>query len=341
MRIAALLESATPPEQFIKLAGRAVDAGLDEVWLNEDYYRATAPPVAAALLASYPSLTVGIGAMPVFPRHAAVTAMEIATLNRVFPGRVITALGHGLPLWMRQMGVMPASPTAGLSERVDLVRALLDGSGIPAEDDSGVELALMFPAPKLEIWLAVTGPRMLEVSAAKANGTLFSMLAGPAYVKWARQRLEGAFPDERAMTDHRTAAFVLFGPHQGERDSRAAVRNMVAQMLARRPDSFMISCTPFAESLRAMAERGVDHLLGHMPDEWVDEFAVWGDEASCREQLLALQETGLDRAILAPVTGIDKGLAMSAVASLRSELSGDGQSSTCRRVRPESEEEAS
>ena len=62
-----------------------------------------APPLAAAALASTERLAVGLGILPAVSRTAAVTAMEIATLASIAPGRVVGGIGHGIQSWMAQM----------------------------------------------------------------------------------------------------------------------------------------------------------------------------------------------------------------------------------------------
>ena len=53
---------------------------------------------------------VGIGVLPVPLRNVALTAMETATLHRLFPGRLTVGVGHGVQDWMGQVGARPESP---------------------------------------------------------------------------------------------------------------------------------------------------------------------------------------------------------------------------------------
>jgi alkanesulfonate monooxygenase SsuD/methylene tetrahydromethanopterin reductase-like flavin-dependent oxidoreductase (luciferase family) len=73
---------------------------------------------------------VGIGILPAVARNPAVTAMEIATLCGLAPGRVLPGIGHGVQAWMQQMGVRPTSPLATLEEVLVAVRRLLDGDRV-------------------------------------------------------------------------------------------------------------------------------------------------------------------------------------------------------------------
>lgn len=65
--------------------------------------------------------------MPVPLRAAALTAMEIATLVRMFPGRFLPGLGLGVLDWMGQAGVRVDSPLTLLREHLEAIAALLAG----------------------------------------------------------------------------------------------------------------------------------------------------------------------------------------------------------------------
>ena len=49
-------------------------------------------------------------------RNVALTAMEIATLARLFPGRLTVGVGHGVLDWMSQVGGRVESPMTLLRE---------------------------------------------------------------------------------------------------------------------------------------------------------------------------------------------------------------------------------
>ena len=75
-------------------------------------------------------LTVGIGLMPAPLRNVAVCAMEVAMLARMFPGRLIAGVGHGVQDWMGQVGARVASPLTLLEEYAGALRRLLGGERV-------------------------------------------------------------------------------------------------------------------------------------------------------------------------------------------------------------------
>ena len=73
---------------------------------------------------------VGIGLMPAPLRNVATAAMEIATLERLFPGRFVPVVGHGVQDWMGQIGARAESP-------LTLLREYADGTAPPARRRDG------------------------------------------------------------------------------------------------------------------------------------------------------------------------------------------------------------
>lgn len=74
-----------PPERLHSLATTAEAVGLDELWVWEDCFKESAIASATASLAWTSTLRVGIGLMPAPLRNVALTAMELATIERMSP----------------------------------------------------------------------------------------------------------------------------------------------------------------------------------------------------------------------------------------------------------------
>ena len=93
--LAAIFPPSQPPERLGAVAAAAESAGLEQLWVWEDCFAESGIATAAAILAATGRVTVGIGLLPVPLRNVALTAMEIATLSRLFPGRLTPGVGHG------------------------------------------------------------------------------------------------------------------------------------------------------------------------------------------------------------------------------------------------------
>src|SRR5262245_3826556 len=114
--IGAVFRPQLPPERLRAIARLAAEAGRGALWPGGDCFLEGGISAAAAALAWTERLRVGIGLLPVPLRNVAVTAMEAATLERMFPGRAILGVGHGVQSWMGQVGARAESPVTLLGE---------------------------------------------------------------------------------------------------------------------------------------------------------------------------------------------------------------------------------
>lgn len=164
-----------PPERLRGVVRAADRAGLDQLWLWEDCFLESGVATAAAALAWSDRLRVGIGLLPVPLRNVALTAMEIATLHRLFPGRATVAVGHGVQDWMGQVGARAESPLTLLREHLDALRALLRGERVDTEgryvrlDGVALDWPPATPAPVLA---GGQGPKTLRLTGEAADGTV-------------------------------------------------------------------------------------------------------------------------------------------------------------------------
>ncbi|KFG00871.1 5,10-methylene tetrahydromethanopterin reductase [Streptomyces scabiei] len=182
VRIGVMHDRDWAPEGLPEFARRAESLGVDDLWVVEDLGWNGGVTAAAVALGATPRLRVGIGIAPAPLRSPALLAMELATLARVFPGRLVAGIGHGVREWMAQVGVAPRSPLALLEETITSVRALLHGERVEL---AGREVRLdgvKLVHPPTEVPPVVAGvvrPRSLELSGRVADGTLIAEGHGP------------------------------------------------------------------------------------------------------------------------------------------------------------------
>lgn len=177
VRVGAVFRPQIAPERLAAAAAAADAAGLDELWLWEDCFLAGGISAASIALANSHRLRVGIGVLPVPMRNVAATAMEVATLDRAFPGRLRVGVGHGVQDWMAQIGEKVASPMTLLREYMTALTALLRGDRVTVDGRyvKLTDVALDWPAgPGIELLLAAQGPRTLALSGELGSGTVIT-----------------------------------------------------------------------------------------------------------------------------------------------------------------------
>jgi alkanesulfonate monooxygenase SsuD/methylene tetrahydromethanopterin reductase-like flavin-dependent oxidoreductase (luciferase family) len=178
-----------PPERLRSVARAADEAGLEELWLWEDCFRESGIATAAAALAWTERLRVGVGLLPVPLRNVALTAMEVATLHRMFPDRVHIGVGHGVQDWMAQVGARVESPLTLLREYVDALRALLRGEQVTVAGRYVRLDAVALdwpPASPPAVLVGAEGPRSLRLAGEVADGTILTGGTPPDRVREVR-----------------------------------------------------------------------------------------------------------------------------------------------------------
>lgn len=282
---------------------RSLDGGADQLWLIEDCFYTSGVSLAAAALAVTDELHVGLGILPAVARNPAVTAMEIATLAGLGPGRVIAGIGHGVQEWMGQMGVRPSSPVTTLAEVIDTVARLLRGERVTFAGDHVRldDVALEHPpTPVPPVLAGVRGPRSLEMAGRVAGGLVLADPGTPAHVRNALRTAErvGARSDEFHVA--------VFSTLCVERDRRAAYASMapwLAGMLAA-PNPGLTSTECFDELAAWFARRGVRGLVD-MPTEWWNEIGPIGTVDDAVAHVGALTEAGAHSIALFPAPDLD------------------------------------
>jgi alkanesulfonate monooxygenase SsuD/methylene tetrahydromethanopterin reductase-like flavin-dependent oxidoreductase (luciferase family) len=193
--LGAIALPQNPPETLREIATTADQAGLDELWLWEDCFLSGGVAAATAALAWTTNLRVGIGIMPVPLRNVALSAMEIATMSRMFGDRVMPGVGHGVQEWMGQVGVRAGSPLTLLREYASALRSLLHGETVTT-DGRYVHLDRVAldhpPSPAPALLVAAGGPKTLAVAGEVGDGTVLAGGTSPADVAAACELIKPA-----------------------------------------------------------------------------------------------------------------------------------------------------
>ena len=192
--LAAIFPPTQPPERLGAVASAADAAGLAELWLWEDCFYESGIATATAILAATSRVTVGIGLLPVPLRNVALTAMEIATLARLFPGRLTAGIGHGVQEWMSQVGARAESPMTLLREYTTALYALLRGDTVTTHGRyvrlDGVALDWP-PAVIPPLLVGGIGPRTVALAGELADGLIVPGGVRPADLRASVAHLHG------------------------------------------------------------------------------------------------------------------------------------------------------
>src|ERR1044071_2969365 len=151
VRVGVNFDGFVTTDEAIALAQRAVAAGAKSLWVAEHlgYREAISTCMAFALKAPGP-LLVPTAVSP-YLWHVTPTAMALATLDEVAPGRAAIAIGTGNPLFLQESGRAVEKPVRANREFTEALRRLWSGEAVRMDGDfvklAGARLAFKPSAP--------------------------------------------------------------------------------------------------------------------------------------------------------------------------------------------------
>lgn len=294
MAIGMCFDRTFPAAAVGEFAERLEAGGVEQLWVIEDCFFTAGVSLAATALARTDTLHVGLGILPVVARNPAITAMELATLANLAPGRVIAGLGHGVQSWMEQIGSRTPSPLTTLEEVLTVVRRLLRGERVTF---TGREVRLQSvqleqpPAQVPPVLAGVRGPKSMAVAGRAADGVVLAEGAGPTYIRTALQ--QAGSPEQ-----FRTSVFTAMCIEPERRTAYRWMAPVVAGWLG--SNNPPLDAHPHADEIRErVAAHGADALVD-LPREWWLELGAIGTFDDVVEHLTALHAAGADDIALFP-----------------------------------------
>ena len=292
-----------PLAKMIRLAKLSEDLGYSHVWIGDSHliWREAYVNMTAVAL-NTTKVRIGTGVTNPLTRHASVVASAYATLEEFAPERFIVGIGLG-DSSVETMGLRPAR-LSYFEKAVADMRALFAGN--EAELESGKIHLLHPPKRRVPVYVAASGPKMLELAGRIADGIILLVGIDDNYVRLARERIDAGA--KAANRDPRQIEIVLWVPCSvSERGpAKDAVKAHVARVV-KHPLPFVLD----EREQKVLEEiRQAYNYYEHMqqtasqaqviPDWLVDKFAIAGTRAECRAQVERLRKTGIDQIALIP-----------------------------------------
>jgi 5,10-methylenetetrahydromethanopterin reductase len=236
-------------------------------------------------------------------RHFTVLANAHATLEEIYPGRVVLGIGRGDNA-VKTIGKKQVA-TDRMRDIVPMLRDLMAGKSVNAD---GQDLRILWAGESdVPILMAASGPRNLRLAGALADIVMMQVGVHPDACRWGVEQVRaGAEAAGRDSGDVEitlyTAMVVSDDLHYARSQTKwaaACARNHLADVARRVPDHGMPepmmrlvnmpeSHYDYAAHLDPSAERG------EYPSRVLDDFAFNGPPERIVEMLQALAEVGVD-----------------------------------------------
>jgi 5,10-methylenetetrahydromethanopterin reductase len=166
-------------------AQAAEEGGASTLWIACHLYLRDPVTTAALALGATKRIRIALMAMSPYSTHPVYIAMAAASLDEMYPGRVILCLGAGAPADLKAAGIDSPKPLVAIGEAVKICRALFVGEMADFQGQmfkvSGRRLAN--GGRSIPIVIAASRPNMLKLAGRQTDGVLISAATSPPFVK--------------------------------------------------------------------------------------------------------------------------------------------------------------
>jgi len=297
--IGMCFDRSFPAGAVTDYARRLEQNRIEQMWVIEDCFYTAGVSLAASALAVTEQLTVGIGIMPAVARNPAITAMEIATLCNVAPGRFTPGIGHGVQDWMGQMGARTPSPLTTLDETITVVKRLLAGDEVTfAGREVNLDGVRLEQPPEIvpPVVAGVQRQKSLALAGRVADGIILVEGAGPTYVDWALE--QAGRPD-----DFEIVTFTMLSVEPERREAYEHVAPFVAGLIAERHPAFIV--LPFFDEMAARVDADGHAALLDMPADYWRSFGAIGTIDDAIAHIDSLEQVGVGSINVFPGDSLD------------------------------------
>lgn len=319
MRISTLLSYAGGFKAAVEEIVALEKSGLDVVWVPEAY-SFDAPSAMGYIAAHTQRVTIASGILPIYSRTPTLLAMTAAGIDYLSDGRCMLGLGASGPQVIEGFhGVPYTAPVARIREVIDICRMVwrrdrVQHMGthyqIPLPQDAGTGLGkplklINHPVrDDIPIAIASLGPASVRMTAELADAWLPAFYtAEAAQAVWGESLAAGAAkrdPDRKPLEIFAGGAVAIGANTEHLRDrARPAAALYIGGMGARSKNFYN---DIFARSgYEAEAKQIQDlYLAGDkqaaeaaIPDTYLANSSLIGDEGFVRERLHALKDSGV------------------------------------------------
>jgi 5,10-methylenetetrahydromethanopterin reductase len=294
------VDGSDPPSLLRELVETADQAGAANLWLAAHLFNREPIASAAPVLAASRNLGVVLMAISPYTVHPVYAAMAAATLDEFFPGRVQLCFGVGAPSGLEAAGVTAQRPTETLREAIEIARLLLSGEAVKfAGGRYRISGRLAMGAHRLPLWLAASGPQMLELAGEKADGVVISAGTSPAFIRWCLQIVSRG--EERGGRIVKKAALVVCSIDARAHRAHNRVRRQLAYVLrgAHHARNLELSGTRLDQAAlaKAFAVENWQRVDDLMTDDVVVRHCASGTPDQAKAMLEAYRDAGLDEIV--------------------------------------------
>jgi 5,10-methylenetetrahydromethanopterin reductase len=302
--------ASQPLPVIVRQVQLAESLGFDAAWITDTHLVCRELWVTLTACATATSrIRLGPGITVPHTRHISVTASAMATLHELAPGRLVLGIGTGGSA-SETMGLSVAKTArvATLESMAHALKHLLRGESIRLDTGTDARLAWLPQPVEIPLYLAGSGPRMLDAAGRLGDGAIMYSGVAPWLLEAALACVHaGAQAAGRAPAEVDIAIWAPTSIASDRALARDHVRGRVASALRH---AFPVKWSPEDQAVIDQVRAAYDsyqhataaskHRL-LITDRFVDLMALAGTPDDVREQVARVASVGgVNRIILLP-----------------------------------------
>ncbi len=288
------MDGRAPIADIPAQARAAEEGGASTLWIACHLYLRDPITTAALALGATKKIKIALMAMSPYSTHPVFIAMAAASLEEMYPGRVILCLGAGAPADLKAAGIASPKPLVAIGEAVKICHSLFAGemTDVQGEMFKVSGRRLVNGGRDIPIVVAASRPNMLKLAGRQTDGVLISAATSPPFVK---SCLDRAAPAAGTSFLRAGIVYTRLGPPDA----------------IRRPIGFVLRGAHHAENIRlggaaldqaalgaAYASENWSEVDRLVSDDVVRRHAACGTPAEVKAKLVEYRAVGLDQVII-------------------------------------------
>lgn len=315
-RVALYLQDKHPIRDGMAYAQYAEERGFEAVWQAESRLVRDAIVPMAAYAAVTQRIKIGSGVINNWTRNIGLLAATFLTLDDLAPDRILCGIGAWWDPLAKNVGIDRRKPLAAMQETIEVMRRLLAMENVTFDGEfhkvNGIELDVVHGRREprnVPVLIGATGPKMMELTGAIADGAVLNYCVPPDYNHAALEQLErGARSAGRTLDDIDRPQLIVCSVHDDQQTALDGARELLTQYLAQQPHIAKASGVKpeIVEKIQsilgwpASAEQ-VRQAMPLVPDDLVTRITASGTPTEVKAKVRQYMENGATCPILYPL----------------------------------------
>lgn len=315
-RVALYLQDKHPIRDGMAYAQYAEEKGFEAIWQAESRLVRDAIVPMAAYAAVTERIKIGSGVINNWTRNIGLLAATFLTLDDLAPDRIICGIGAWWDPLAKNVGIDRRKPLLAMQETIEVMRRLLALENVTYDGEfhkvNGIELDVVHGRREprnVPMMIGATGPKMMELTGAIADGAVLNYCVPPDYNHEALEQLEkGAKSAGRSLDEIDRPQLIVCSVHDDQQTALDGARELLTQYLAQQPHIAKASGVKpeIVQKIQSIlgwpaTHEQVRQAMPLVPDDLVNRITASGTPAQVKAKVRQYMENGATCPILYPL----------------------------------------